>query len=154
MHTGLLNRGQKVCKGGVRRRSVVGSQGGVRFGRHEGRKGPAGTVLDPGPIPYARIDLYGDPDLEHALREEGIDPQATTYRLIEIPLSSIVGIASMPWGRMGTAYVDALQAGQQFPPIVVFRDQHGWQLLDGVNRTHAHWVLGTARIRAYDLLTS
>jgi hypothetical protein len=39
---------------------------------------PAETVLDPGPLPYARIDLYGDPDLEHALREEGLDPQATT----------------------------------------------------------------------------
>jgi hypothetical protein len=88
---------------------------------------PAETVLDPGPIPYALIGLYGDPDLEHALREEGLDPQATTYRLIEIPLSAINDTASMPRPRMGTAYV---------------------------NRTHAHWVLGTARIRAYDLLTS
>jgi hypothetical protein len=111
-------------------------------------------VIDPGPIPYARIDLYGDPDLEHALIEEGLDPQATTYRLIEIPLSSIADTASMPWHRMGTAYVDALKNGQQFPPIVIFRNQRGWQLLDGVNRTHAYWVLGTASIRAYDLLTS
>jgi hypothetical protein len=114
----------------------------------------AETVIDPGPIPYANIDLYGDPDLEHALVEEGLDPQATSYRLIEIPLRSIVDTASMPWSRMGRAYVDALKAGQQFPPIVVFRNQHGWVLLDGVNRTHAHWVLQTASIRAYDLLTS
>jgi hypothetical protein len=68
---------------------------------------PAETVIDPGPIAYARIDLCGDPDLEHALREEGLDPQATTYRLIEVPLSSISDTASMPWPRMGTAYVDA-----------------------------------------------
>jgi hypothetical protein len=115
---------------------------------------PAETVIDPGPIPYARIDLYGDPDLEHALREEGLGPQDTSYRLIEILLSSITDTASMPWPRMGTAYVDALKAGQQFPPIVVFRNQYGWRLLDGVNRTHAHWVLRTASIRAYDLLTS
>jgi hypothetical protein len=75
---------------------------------------PAETVFDPGPIPYALIGLYGDPDLEHALREEGLDPQATTYRLIEIPLSAINDTASMPWPRMGTAYVDALRSGQEF----------------------------------------
>jgi hypothetical protein len=102
---------------------------------------------------YADIELYRDPDLEHALREEGLDPEATTYRLIEIPLSLITDTASMPWRRMGTAYVEALKAGQEFPPVVVFRNQRGWWLLDGVNRTHAHWVLGTARIRAYELLT-
>ena len=114
----------------------------------------AEKVLDPGPIAYADIDLYGDPDLEHALREEGLDPQATTYRLIEIPLSSIDMVRSTSWGRMGTAYIDALKAGQQFPPIVVFRNRQGWSLLDGVNRTHAHWVVGTPSIRAYDLLGS
>jgi hypothetical protein len=63
-------------------------------------------------------------------------------------------VRSMSWGRMGTAYIDALKAGQQFPPIVVFRNRQSWSLLDGVNRTHAHWVLGTPRIRAYDLLGS
>jgi len=112
----------------------------------------AETVIDPGPIPYARIDLYGDPDLEQALREEGLDPEATSYRLIEIPLSSIDIVRTTAWGRKGTAYIDAIKAGQQFPPIVVFRGQHSWNLLDGVNRTHAHWVLGTASIRASDLL--
>jgi hypothetical protein len=114
----------------------------------------AEKVLNPGPIPYARIDLFGDPDLEHALREEGLDPQATSYRLIEIPVGSIRDTASMPWPRMGTAYIDAIRAGREFPPIVVSRGQHGWSLLDGVNRTHAHWVLGTVSIRAYELLTS
>lgn len=114
----------------------------------------AQTVLDPGPIPYAAIDLYGDPDLEHALREEGLDPQETSYRLIEIPLSSIHDTASMPWPRMGMAYVDAIRSGTEFPPVVVFRRERSWWLLDGVNRTHAHWVPGTASIRAYELLTS
>jgi hypothetical protein len=110
-------------------------------------------VLDPGPILYACIELYGDPDLEHGLRHAGFEPELTTYRLIEIPVSLINDTASMPWPRMGTAYVDALKAGQEFPPVVVFRNRQGWWLLDGANRTHAHWVLGTARIRAYDLLT-
>lgn len=113
----------------------------------------AERVLDPGPILYADIELYGDPDLEHGLRHSGFEPELTTYRLIEIPLSLISDTASMPWPRMGTGYVDALKAGQEFPPVVVFRNPRGWWLLDGANRTHAHWVLGTARIRAYDLLT-
>lgn len=112
------------------------------------------TVIDPGPIPYASIALYGDSDLEHALREEGLNPQATTYRLIEIPLS-LIDAVRMTWPRtMGTAYVDAIRAGQEFPPVAVSRNQHGWSLLDGVNRAHANWVLGTERIRAYELLTS
>jgi hypothetical protein len=112
----------------------------------------AEKVLDPGPIPYTKIDLYGDPDLEHGLRHAGFDPDATSYRLIEIPLSCISDTASMPWPRMGTSYADAIRAGHEFPPVVVFRNPRGWWLLDGANRTHAHWILGTASIRAYDLL--
>ena len=112
----------------------------------------AATVLDPGPIPYARTDLCGDPDLEHGLRHIGVDPAATTYRLIEIPLSSITDTASMPWWTVGTSYVDAIRAGRQLPPIVVMPNSQGWSLLDGVNRTHAHLILGTSTIRAYELL--
>lgn len=109
-------------------------------------------VLDAGLIAYADIDLCGDPDLENALREEGLEPQTTNYRLIEIPLSSITDTGSMPWPRMGLSYVDALKAGHQFPPIVVFRNRRGWSLLDGVNRTHAYYVLGTDNVRAYEVL--
>lgn len=45
------------------------------------------TVLDQGPILHADIELCGDPDpdLEHALMDEGLDPEAATYWLIEIP---------------------------------------------------------------------
>jgi hypothetical protein len=90
----------------------------------------------------------------HALREEGLDPQATSYRLIEIPLSSITDTATIRSHRTGPAYIDALRTGQKFPPVVVFRNGRGWSLLDGVNGTHAHWALGIASIRAYDLLPS
>jgi hypothetical protein len=113
---------------------------------------PAERVIDPGPIPYTNIELYLDPDLEHALREEGLDPTVTTYRLIEMPLRSISDTASMPWPRMSTIYVDAIKSGQQFPPVVVLRNPHGYWLLDGVNRTQAHWILGTETIRAYELI--
>jgi hypothetical protein len=41
---------------------------------------------------------------------------------------------------------------QKLPPVVVFRNRRGRWLLDGANRTHAHWILGTASVRAYDLL--
>jgi hypothetical protein len=113
---------------------------------------PDERVIDPGPIPYADIELYLDPDLEHALSEQGPDPAVTTYRLTEIPLRSISDTARMPWPRMSTIYVDAIKAGQRFPPVVVFRNPHGCWLLDGVKRTHAHWILGTETIRAYELI--
>jgi hypothetical protein len=60
----------------------------------------------------------------------------------------------MPWPRMSTIYVDAIKAGQRFPPIVVFRSQRGWGLLDGVNRTQAYYLLGIGTVRAYELLIS
>lgn len=112
----------------------------------------AANVLDPGPIPYVQIDLHGDPDLEHGLRHAGFDPATTTYRLLEIPLSSIADTASMPWWDVGRSYLDAMKAGQQLPPIVVMPSRLGWSLLDGVNRTHAHLLLGMSAIRAYELL--
>lgn len=111
-------------------------------------------VLDPGPIRYSDIDLFGDADLEDALRGEGLAPAETTYRLIEIPIRSITDTASMPWPAMGTEYADALRAGQEFPPIVVIRNQRDWSLLDGAHRTHAHWTLGTATLQAYELLVA
>jgi len=114
---------------------------------------PPETVLDPGPIPYAQMVLHGDPDLEHGLREDGFEPEETTYRLIEIPLVAIIDTASMPWPHVGTAYVEAVRAGQKFPPIVVRRNARGWGLIDGCNRTHAYWTLEKTTIRAYELLT-
>ena len=45
---------------------------------------PIETVLDPGSFTYSEIALCGDPDLEHTLREDGLEPDGTAYRLIEI----------------------------------------------------------------------
>jgi hypothetical protein len=47
------------------------------------------VVLDPGSIPYAQITLFRDADLSTAWHY-GVEPGATTYRLIEIPLRAIV----------------------------------------------------------------
>jgi len=115
-------------------------------------------VIDPGPIPYAAIELYGDPDLEHGLRHAGFEPDQTTYRLIDIPLKSINDAASMPWPRLGLDLANAIGDGAVLPPIVVMRNyktwavRHTWALLDGVNRTNAYVVLGRERIRAYEVL--
>lgn len=94
--------------------------------------------------------------MEHALREDGFEPDPTTYRLLELPLAAIkdTKIFPLPW-PVGRSYIDAVESGQEFPPIVVVRNVRGsgWSLLDGVNRTYAYWTLGKARIRAYELLT-
>ena len=111
-------------------------------------------VLDPGPIPYARIALHGDPDLEHALREEGLDPARTTYRLIEIPVAGITGTQSMPDRLWNRGFADVIRAGGQLPPLVVFpiRPGESWGLLDGVNRTNALVACEVERARAYELI--
>jgi len=111
-------------------------------------------VLDPGPIPYAEIDLFDDPDLEYGLRHYGVAPEASTYRLIEIPVTSITDTASMLNRLWDRAFVDLIRSGAELPPIVVFRNWRGagWGLLDGVNRTNALLHCGIERTRAYEVL--
>jgi hypothetical protein len=112
------------------------------------------TVLDPGPIPYRAIALFGDPDLEHGLLHAGFDATTTTYRLIEIALAEITDTESMgTWRNRGSAYIDAVRAGTQFPPLVVMRNVRGCGLLDGVNRSYAYWALGITSVVTYELLT-
>jgi hypothetical protein len=111
-------------------------------------------VLDAGPIPYAEIDLYGDPDLEHGLRHYGVEPETSTYRLIEIPVASITDTASMPHRHWDRAFVNLIRSGAELSPLVVFRNWRGpgWGLLDGVNRTNAFLHCGVERTRAYEVL--
>jgi hypothetical protein len=111
-------------------------------------------VLEAGPIPYARIVLYGDADLEHGLRHYGVEPNATSYRLIEVPVASVTDTASMPHPRWDRSFVDLVRPGVELPPIVVFRNWRGsgWGLLDGLARTHALMECGVERTRAYELI--
>jgi hypothetical protein len=111
-------------------------------------------ILDPGPIPYAEIVLYGDPDLESGLRHYGVEPGASSYRLIEIPIASITDTTSMPHRIWDHAFVDLVRSGVELPPIVVFRSWggSGWGLLDGVGRTHAFLACGVQRTRAYEVI--
>jgi hypothetical protein len=113
-------------------------------------------VLDPGPIPYSQLAPYRDPDLEHGLRHYGLEPDTTTYRLIELPLASITDTASMPHQLWDRSVVEAVKTGVDLPALVVFRHKHGdgWGLLDGVNRANAFVVLGVSTARAYELRQS
>ena len=117
--------------------------------------GVAITVLNPGPIPHAEIERYADPDVETALEQQGVDPKTATYRLIEVTLDELEDVhwfpGPNPWGR---AMIDALTACETFPPVVVMRTDRGrgLGLVDGLNRTHAHWALARPTIRAYELL--
>src|SRR3954454_415996 len=64
--------------------------------------GSVERVLETGPIPYRSIVLCGDPDLEHGLRNRGVEPETTSYRLIELPVPSITDTVSVPhrvWDR-------------------------------------------------------
>jgi hypothetical protein len=114
------------------------------------------TVLDPGPIALSAIERFDDPDLDGALRQEGVDPANAAFRLLEIPLIALYDVDWFPGTtKWGTWMIDALDAGKSFPPVVVMaapRSGGRMGLLDGLNRTHAHWVLGRKNIRAYELL--
>ena len=111
------------------------------------------VLIDPGPIPYWRIELFGDPDLEHGLRHMGLEPEETAYRLLEIPIDDIGETRSMAsWTWTSRLVIEAMKQGSEFPPIVVFRKAVGWNLIDGVNRSYAAWHLGLTTIRAYELI--
>ena len=50
--------------------------------------------------------------------------------------------------------VEELRRGERLPPIVVLKTVRGkgFGLIDGLNRTYAHWALGLPTIRAYELI--
>ena len=113
-------------------------------------------VLDPGPIAYGEIELFEDPDLERALKENGRDPRRTRYRLIEIPVPSIDTARTMPWDGWRNPDLERdIVSRRDVPPIVVMATDppsDTWVLLDGVNRTHAGVAAGFQSLRAYELL--
>jgi hypothetical protein len=87
------------------------------------------------------------------LRHYGVEPDATPYRSIELPVARITDAASMPHRLWDRSMAEAVEAGVDLPPLVVFRHGHGdgWGRLDGVNRANAYVVLG---VRQYVLTNS
>ena len=116
-------------------------------------------VLDSGPIAFADIERYDDPDVESAVENYGVSPEASVYRLLRIDVSKILETRWFAGAMRGIIVrpdlADAITSGKPVPPVVVYRakdDSEWFGLLDGVNRTFAHWLLGVPTIRAYELL--
>ena len=109
-------------------------------------------LIDPAPIPYRRIELFGDPDLEHGLRHLGLNPRRRHTGMLEIPIENIGETRSTAsWTGTSRPVIEAMKQGHEFPHIVVFRTAVGWNLIDGLNRSDAAWHLGLTAIRAYEL---
>jgi hypothetical protein len=58
-------------------------------------------VLDPGPIALNAIERFDDPDIDGALREEGVDPANAAFRLLEIPLVALYDVDGSQEPRSG-----------------------------------------------------
>jgi hypothetical protein len=112
------------------------------------------TVLNSGPIRHADIERYDDPDIETGLEHSGFDVTTVAYRLVEIDLGDMEDTRWFPGHlRPNLEMVRALRLGELLPPVVVVRpaDAKSFGLIDGLNRTFAHWVVGLPRIRAYEV---
>jgi hypothetical protein len=85
-------------------------------------------VLNAGPIPHSELARFDDADIETA--------------------------RSFPFAWRPTTTIDALKRGETLPPIVVVQTDRdrGYGLIDGLNRTYAHWLANRPTIRAYELI--
>jgi hypothetical protein len=114
-------------------------------------------VLNEGPIVHVDIERYDDPGLDVTLEADGISIATAAYRLLLIEVASILETRLFAQHRWAARrdIVNALTQGKSVPPIVVYRatDNPGvFGLIDGANRTFAHWSLGIPTIRAYELI--
>jgi hypothetical protein len=114
----------------------------------------ATVVLDSGPIPHEALIRFDDRDIETGLEQAGHSHQGARYRLLQLDLSELEDMRWIPGHaeRFGTSMAEALGRGEELPPVVVVRRDRGYGLIDGLNRTHAHWATGNDAIRAYELL--
>jgi len=110
-------------------------------------------VIDGGPIAHVDIERYDDSDIETGLAHSGHDSGHSVYRLLEIDVGEIEDSASFPYEWKPTQMVEALRRGETFPPIVIVETDRGrgFGLIDGLNRTYAHWLAVRPTIRAYEL---
>lgn len=107
-------------------------------------------VIDPRLIAYRSLELAGDLDLEDALRDQGWEPEATQYRLLQLPIDVFSEVATMRTAsRVYRGSVSALKARPNPPPVVAMQVDGGFILLDGFSRLYAHWALGRPTIRAH-----
>jgi hypothetical protein len=117
------------------------------------------VVLDEGPIAHADIERYDEPGLDAAVEDYGVATHTASYRLLLLEVDSILETRWFPKSKWVARpdLVHALVHRQPVPPIVVYRargNSEAFGLIDGVNRTFAHWSAGLASIRAYELVTT
>jgi hypothetical protein len=114
------------------------------------------VVLDAGPILHDKLIRFEDPDIKTGLEQSGHSSEGARNRLLQIDLSELEDMRWIPGdaSRFGPSMTEALARGEEFPPVVVVRTNRGrgFGLIDGLNRTHAHWAAGRESIRAYELL--
>jgi hypothetical protein len=116
------------------------------------------VVLDEGPILHADIERYDDPGLDYSVMDFGASLDSAVYRLLLVDIANILETRGFAHRRLAVRQdiVNALNRGEGVPPIVVYRTSDNpdvFGLLDGVNRTFAHWSIGIPTIRAYELTT-
>lgn len=111
-------------------------------------------VIDGGPIRHADIERYDDPDVETGLEQAGYGIESAEYRLIELDVSEIESTASFPFDWTPTQLLATVRRGESVPLVVVVRTDRGrgFGLIDGLNRTYAHWLAGRPTMQAYELL--
>jgi hypothetical protein len=112
------------------------------------------VVLDAGPIRHSELHRFDDPDIETGLDRGGHTPVNARYRLIEIDIADLEDTRQFPFEWRRTHAIERLRAGEETPPIVVVQTDrnHGFGIIDGLNRAYAYWIEGHSRIRAYELL--
>jgi hypothetical protein len=77
------------------------------------------------------------------------------YRLVEIDLGDIEDARRFPAHlHPNLEMVDALRRGELLPPVIVVQRNGAetFGLIDGLNRTYGHWVVGMPTIRAYEVV--
>lgn len=124
----------------------------------------APRVLDPGPIPYVRLPLAGDEDLERQLDARyGGSLDLFYFRRVELPLALVAerllddpdAYLEQEEGedrrRIAAGYQRAYRAGEDPPPIVVVCEQE-WDILDGYHRGCGALAAGRDWIEAFELL--
>jgi hypothetical protein len=112
------------------------------------------NVIDDGPISYADLERYDDPDIETGLEQVGLRADHAEFRLIELEVSEIEDAANFPFDWQPTFATEALQRGEPHPPVVVMETNRGrgFGLVDGLSRIYAHWLVEEPTVRAYEVL--
>src|SRR5437667_212530 len=92
--------------------------------------------------------------IERALVDKYRARRESAPERIEIDLAQLEDTARFPFPWQPTWMAEALRQGEAMPPVVVVQTDRGrgLGLIDGLNRTYAHWLSGKPTIRAYELL--